>query len=38
MRKIADAQVYDMPATIDDPTVLPEIEEAVRVVRRLSTV
>ena len=38
MRKIADAQVYDMPATIDDPTVLPEIEEAVRVVRRLNTV
>ena len=38
MRKIADAQVYDTPATIDDPTVLPEIEEAVRVVRRRSTV
>ena len=37
MRKIADAQVYDTPATIDDPTVLPEIEEAVRVVRRRST-
>jgi propionyl-CoA synthetase len=30
MRKIADGQAYDMPATIDDPTVLPEIEEAVR--------
>ncbi|MBW1645922.1 MAG: propionyl-CoA synthetase [Deltaproteobacteria bacterium] len=29
MRKIADNQKYSMPSTIDDPTVLKEIEEAV---------
>jgi propionyl-CoA synthetase len=34
MRKIADGQAYDVPATIDDSGVLPEIEEALRSVRR----
>ncbi|NPA25210.1 MAG: propionyl-CoA synthetase [Deltaproteobacteria bacterium] len=29
MRKIADNQKYNMPSTIDDPTVLKEIEEVV---------
>ena len=38
MRKIADAQAYDAPATIDDPAVLAEIEEAVREMRRPSAV
>jgi len=33
MRRIADGEPYDMPATIEDPGVLPEIEEAVRLVR-----
>ena len=28
MRKIADNESFQMPATIDDPTVLKEIEEA----------
>ena len=28
MQKIADAQEYRMPATIDDPAILPEIEQA----------
>jgi len=28
MRKIADNEVFKMPATIDDPTILKEIEEA----------
>jgi len=28
MQKIADAEDYKMPATIDDPDILPEIEEA----------
>jgi propionyl-CoA synthetase len=28
MRRIADGQDYQMPATIDDPAILPEIEEA----------
>jgi propionyl-CoA synthetase len=28
IRKIADNEVYKMPATIDDPTILKEIEEA----------
>jgi propionyl-CoA synthetase len=36
MRKIADGQAYEIPATIDDPAVLPEIDEAVRIVRRVS--
>jgi propionyl-CoA synthetase len=27
MQKIADNQDYKMPATIDDPDILPEIEE-----------
>jgi propionyl-CoA synthetase len=35
MRRIADGQTYEIPATIDDPAVLPEIEEAVRIVRRV---
>ncbi|MBT3201845.1 MAG: propionyl-CoA synthetase [Phycisphaerales bacterium] len=30
MRKIADAQDYNMPSTIDDPDTLGEIEEAVK--------
>jgi propionyl-CoA synthetase len=30
MRRIADGQSYSVPATIDDPAVLPEIEEALR--------
>ena len=30
IRKIADGQAYDMPATIEDPSVLSEIEEALR--------
>jgi propionyl-CoA synthetase len=34
MRKIADGQAYDVPATIDDSGVLPEIEDALRSVRR----
>jgi propionyl-CoA synthetase len=28
MKKIADGQEYRMPATIDDPAILPEIEGA----------
>ena len=32
MRKIADAQDYNMPSTIDDPDTLAEIEEAVKVI------
>jgi propionyl-CoA synthetase len=35
MRRIADGQTYEIPATIDDPAVLAEIEEAVRIVRRV---
>jgi propionyl-CoA synthetase len=31
MQKIADSQPYTMPATIEDPAVLPEIEEALKV-------
>jgi propionyl-CoA synthetase len=31
MRKIADGQIYDTPATIDDPATLAEIEVALRV-------
>ncbi len=33
MRKIADAKPYEVPATIDDPAALAEIEKAVRVIR-----
>jgi propionyl-CoA synthetase len=33
MRAIADGQPYSVPATIEDPTVLPEIEEALRSLR-----
>ncbi len=32
IRKIADGQDYNMPSTIDDPTVLDEMEEAVKVI------
>jgi propionyl-CoA synthetase len=32
MQKIADSQEYKMPATIDDPATLSEIEEALRMV------
>jgi len=28
MRKIADGEPYAMPSTIDDPAILPEIEDA----------
>jgi propionyl-CoA synthetase len=31
MQKIADGQDYKMPATIDDPAILPEIAEALTV-------
>ena len=37
MRKIADGQAYDVPATIDDPAVLPEIEDVLRSIRSVST-
>jgi len=30
MRKIADGEAYTTPATIDDPTILPEIADALR--------
>ena len=30
MRKIADAQPYAMPSTIDDPSILGEVEEALK--------
>jgi len=30
MRRIADRQEWKMPATIDDPTILDEIETALR--------
>ncbi len=30
MQKIADSEQYKMPATIDDPAVLPEIQEALK--------
>ena len=30
MRKIADGESYRVPPTIDDPAVLPEIEDAVQ--------
>jgi propionyl-CoA synthetase len=30
MQKIADCQEYRMPATIDDPTLLQEIEESLK--------
>ena len=30
MRKIADAQPYTMPSTIDDPSILGEVEEALK--------
>ncbi|MBI4969121.1 MAG: propionyl-CoA synthetase [Rhodospirillales bacterium] len=32
MQKIADVQDYKMPATIDDPAILPEIEQALTTV------
>jgi propionyl-CoA synthetase len=30
MRKIANAEPYTMPSTIDDPSILGEVEEALR--------
>ena len=30
MQKIADSEIWKMPATIDDPEILAEIEEALR--------
>jgi propionyl-CoA synthetase len=35
MRRIADGEPYEMPATIEDPGVLQDIEEAVRAMRRV---
>jgi propionyl-CoA synthetase len=32
MQKIADSEAYKMPATIDDASILPEIEAALRVI------
>jgi propionyl-CoA synthetase len=32
MQKIADAEIWNMPATIDDPAILAEIEEALKAV------
>jgi len=32
MRSIADGQRYQVPSTIDDPAILPEIEEAVETI------
>jgi len=32
MKKIADSEPYKAPATIDDPAILPEIEEALKTV------
>jgi hypothetical protein len=32
-RRIVDGKKYKIPSTIDDPTVLKKIEEAVRTVR-----
>ncbi len=32
MQKIADAEIWNMPATIDDPEILAEIEEALKAV------
>jgi propionyl-CoA synthetase len=29
MRSIADGESYKVPSTIDDPAILPEIEDAV---------
>ena len=29
LRNIADGQAYKVPSTIDDPAILPEIEDAV---------
>ena len=34
MRKIADGESYQMPATIDDPAVLTEIADALRMSTR----
>jgi propionyl-CoA synthetase len=33
MRKIVDGKKYNIPSTIDDPTILNEIEEAVKMIR-----
>jgi propionyl-CoA synthetase len=30
MQKIADSEAYKAPATIDDPAILPEIEDALK--------
>ena len=32
MREIADSESYRVPPTIDDPAVLPEIEDAVQTI------
>jgi len=36
MRKIADGQDYSVPSTIEDPTVLTEIDQAVKAMRKNS--
>jgi len=36
MRKIADSESYQIPATIEDPVVLDEIADALRVARSTS--
>jgi len=33
MRKIADGQAYNVPSTIEDPTVLTEIDQALKAMR-----
>jgi propionyl-CoA synthetase len=32
MRRIADGESYKTPSTIDDPAILPEVEEAVKTI------
>ena len=32
MRRIADGVSYKVPSTIDDPAILPEVEEAVKTI------
>jgi propionyl-CoA synthetase len=34
MRKIVDGKKYSTPSTIDDPTILKEIEEAIRGIQK----
>ena len=32
MRRIADGEEYTVPSTVDDPAILPEIEDAVETI------